>query len=97
MAPPELASFLEGLPEPRIIVDSDYRVVAANRAYRDSYSSGEEVVGRRCHEVSHGYDRPCDESGESCPLRAARAVGARASVCCTSTTRRAATSTSRWN
>ena len=74
-APPELASFLEGLPEPRIIVDSDYRVVAANRAYRDRYSSGEEIVGRRCHEVSHGYDRPCDQSGESCPLRAARASG----------------------
>jgi transcriptional regulator with PAS, ATPase and Fis domain len=74
-APPELASFLEGLPEPRIIVDSDYRVVAANRAYRESYSNGEEVVGRRCHEVSHGYDRPCDESGETCPLRAARASG----------------------
>ena len=74
-APPELASFLEGLPEPRIIVDSDYRVVAANRAYRDRYSNGEEIVGRRCHEVSHGYDRPCDESGESCPLRAARASG----------------------
>jgi transcriptional regulator with PAS, ATPase and Fis domain len=74
-APPELASFLEGLPEPRIIVDSDYRVVAANRAYRDRYSNGEAIVGRRCHEVSHGYDRPCDESGESCPLRAARASG----------------------
>jgi transcriptional regulator with PAS, ATPase and Fis domain len=74
-APLELASFLEGLPEPRIIVDSDYRVVAANRAYRESYSNGEEVVGRRCHEVSHGYDRPCDESGETCPLRAARASG----------------------
>jgi transcriptional regulator with PAS, ATPase and Fis domain len=74
-APPELASFLEGLPEPRIIVDTDYRVVAANRAYRDRYSSGEKIVGRRCHEVSHGYDRPCDESGESCPLRAARLSG----------------------
>jgi transcriptional regulator with PAS, ATPase and Fis domain len=74
-APPELTSFLERLPEPRIVVDSDYRVVAANRAYRDSYAAGAGVVGRRCHEVSHGYDRPCDESGESCPLRAARASG----------------------
>ncbi|NJD30382.1 MAG: AAA family ATPase [Gammaproteobacteria bacterium] len=74
--PSELESFLEALPEPRIVIDSAYRIVAANRAYRESYTGGVAPTGRRCHEVSHGFDRPCDEAGESCPLRAARASGA---------------------
>jgi len=73
--PPEFESLLEALPEPRIALDPDYRIVAANRAYRDTYSGGSRVIGRRCHEVSHGFDRPCDQMGESCPLRAALASG----------------------
>lgn len=72
---PEFESLLEALPEPRIALGSNYRIVAANRAYRDTYSDGARVIGRRCHEVSHGFDRPCDQMGESCPLRAALASG----------------------
>ena len=73
--PPEVEALLEDLPEPRVVIGDDYRILTANAAYRAAYSRGEEVVGRRCHEVSHGYDRPCDESGESCPLRRARTSG----------------------
>jgi transcriptional regulator with PAS, ATPase and Fis domain len=73
--PVELASLVEALPGPRILLDADYRIVVANRAYRDAYSAGESVVGRRCYEVSHGYDVPCDRRGESCPLKTAVASG----------------------
>jgi len=68
---PEFASFIEGLAEPRIVVDLDYRILAANKAYRDVYSPRESVVGRHCYEVSHHYSHPCDEAGESCPRRSA--------------------------
>jgi len=68
---PELVSFIETLPEPRIVVDLDYRILAANRAYRDAYSPRESAVGRHCYEVSHHYSQPCDEAGESCPRRQA--------------------------
>lgn len=68
---PELVSYIESLPEPRILVDLEYRVLAANKAYRDAYSPRESVVGRRCYEVSHHYSLPCDEAGESCPRRQA--------------------------
>jgi len=68
---PELVSYIESLPEPRILVDLDYRVLAANKAYRDAYSPRESVVGRHCYEVSHHYSLPCDEAGESCPRRQA--------------------------
>ena len=67
---PELASLIESLAEPRILVDRDYRILAANRSYREAYSPGEPVVGRHCYEVSHHYARPCDEVGEACPRRA---------------------------
>jgi DNA-binding NtrC family response regulator len=68
---PELTSFIESLAEPRILTDLDFRILAANKAYRDVYSPRESVVGRRCYEVSHHYAQPCDEAGESCPRRAA--------------------------
>ena len=70
---PELTSFIEGLAEPRILIDLDYRILAANKAYRDAFAAHESVVGRRCYEVSHHYTRPCDEAGESCPRRSALA------------------------
>ena len=68
---PELISFIESLAEPRILVDLDYRILAANQAYRDAYAPGASVVGRHCYEVSHHYSQPCDEAGESCPRRQA--------------------------
>ena len=73
--PCEVESLIESVREPRIVIDTDYRIVAANRAFREKYSTDESVIGRTCHEVSHGYSRPCDEAGESCPRRAALASG----------------------
>ena len=66
----ELMSRLDTLPEPRIVVDRDYTILGANRAYLDHYHVGNKpVAGRRCYEVSHHFHRPCDEEGESCPLK----------------------------
>lgn len=65
----ELAAYLEDLPEPRIVLDADYRILSANKAYARDFAAGKEVVGRRCYEVSHGIDVPCDRAGESCPLK----------------------------
>lgn len=72
---PELLSFLDGLAEPRIVMDADYRIVAANRAYVDEFARDNPVKGRYCYEVSHHFDVPCDQAGESCPLRLSQASG----------------------
>lgn len=69
---PELTAFLDALPEPHILFDHQYRIVAANAAYRRQFGQGAPVVGRTCHEVSHHSAVPCDQAGETCPL--ARAV-----------------------
>ncbi|THF61446.1 sigma-54-dependent Fis family transcriptional regulator [Pseudothauera nasutitermitis] len=65
---PELLSFLDTLPEPHILCDRDYRIIAANTAYRAGFAPGRGVIGRTCYEVSHRYSLPCDQAGETCPL-----------------------------
>jgi transcriptional regulator with PAS, ATPase and Fis domain len=65
----ELVSFLDGLPEPRIVMDTDYRIVAANKSYVREFSGGQPIRGRTCYEVSHHFTVPCDQAGESCPLK----------------------------
>ena len=42
----ELVSFLEGQIEPRIVLDADYRIVAANRAYSEAFAQSKPVDGR---------------------------------------------------
>jgi DNA-binding NtrC family response regulator len=77
---PELTSYMEGLPEPHILFDSQYRILAANAAYREQFSPGRSVVGRTCYEVSHHFTVPCDRAGESCPLARSRESGQRERV-----------------
>ena len=77
---PELVSYLEGLPEPHILFDRQYRIVAANAAYRAQFGGQASVVGRTCYDVSHQFSQPCDLAGESCPLARARESGQREKV-----------------
>ncbi|RKT59567.1 Fis family sigma54 specific transcriptional regulator [Azonexus fungiphilus] len=71
----ELISFLDGLPEPRIVMSADYRIIAANAAYTREFGGGREIVGRACYEVSHRFSVPCDQAGESCPLKLSLEAG----------------------
>lgn len=81
LSPPvELASFLESLSEPHILCDRQYRILAANKAYRKKWEGQQCVVGQRCYEVSHRYALPCDQAGESCPLQRSLKSGARERV-----------------
>lgn len=77
---PELLSFLDTLPKPHILCDRDYRIIAANAAYRASFATGRSVIGRTCYEVSHRYNLPCDQAGESCPLAKSLKSGQRERV-----------------
>ncbi len=65
----ELLSYLDSQPQPCIVMNRDYAIVAANAAYRLKFGDNTPLVGRHCYEVSHHFDRPCDEAGESCPLK----------------------------
>ncbi|KAF1056035.1 MAG: Nif-specific regulatory protein [Burkholderia gladioli] len=76
-----LVSYLEHDPQPMIVVDRDYRILAANAAYQSQFGvAGQAHVGRHCYRVSHHYDVPCDQAGEHCPMRAALESGAASRV-----------------
>ena len=77
---PALTSYLDSLSEPHIVFDRDYRIVAANAAYRREFAPRESILGRTCYEVSHHFETPCDQAGESCPLSRARESGQRERV-----------------
>ncbi len=78
---PELVSFMDSLPEPHILFDRQYRIVAANQAYLQQFAPpGGGVVGRTCYAVSHHFEVPCDKAGESCPLSRAQESGQRERV-----------------
>ncbi len=54
--------------EPFVLIDADYRIVAANAAYRTAYGAAEsQIVGRRCYEISHHRTSPCHLHKEDCP------------------------------
>jgi DNA-binding NtrC family response regulator len=67
-----IGALLDGMDGPAIAVAPDYRILAANRHYQQSFANGASVVGERCFAVSHQARVPCDESGESCPVRVAQ-------------------------
>jgi transcriptional regulator with PAS, ATPase and Fis domain len=73
--PQELIAYLDGLPDPHIVLDPQYRIIAANAAYERDYGHGQPVVGRCCYQVSHHIDVPCDQAGESCPMARSRQSG----------------------
>ncbi|MEJ5329172.1 MAG: PAS domain-containing protein [Desulfobaccales bacterium] len=57
------------LPDPVIVLRSDYVVEEANRPFLQRFQkSPEEVIGRPCYEVFHQFDEPCDRKGMICPL-----------------------------
>jgi transcriptional regulator with PAS, ATPase and Fis domain len=65
-----LQSLVDAHQEPFCLVDEQYRIVAANQRYAELYAGLDKqaVVGRKCHEISHESDVPCD-AHEECPLR----------------------------
>jgi len=63
-----LHSLLGTRDTPTVLVDREYKIVAANKAYCDSYGIPQDrIVGKRCHEVSHRSEVPCHLNGEQCP------------------------------
>lgn len=68
----DLLDFLDSLPEPRLVLGTDYRILASNVAYKKIFGADKLINGKYCYEVSHHFSKPCDQQGESCPLKVAR-------------------------
>lgn len=63
---------LNALPRPILVIDENYTIVSANRASCEAFSLPlENIVGRRCHEISHNLERPCWQENIGCPVKTA--------------------------
>jgi transcriptional regulator with GAF, ATPase, and Fis domain len=67
-----LTQMLQAYEVPAILVSSDYEILASNRIYSEKFGKIEFADRPKCFSVSHGYNKPCDQSGEDCPLLAAK-------------------------
>ena len=68
---PGCDQIIDILPDPFVIIDRNFHIVAANRKYTERFGmTPEAIVGQCCHQVSHHSDVPCSQHGEHCPLEA---------------------------
>jgi PAS domain S-box-containing protein len=71
-----IRGILDTVDEGFIVVDRDYRILTANKAYcRQAGKPADEVIGRSCFAISHRAGRPCHEEGEECAVRVAFTSG----------------------
>lgn len=66
-------------PSPFVVINRDYTIVSANHKYAE-HCGEEEVIGRKCYQVSHHSEVPCSQNGELCPLEAVFETGEPAEV-----------------
>ncbi len=65
-----IRSILESVDEGFIVIDRNYTIVSANKAYLNQVKMNlEKVVGRRCYEISHQIHQPCHEVGLDCAVK----------------------------
>ncbi|MGC2064504.1 MAG: PAS domain S-box protein [Thermodesulfovibrionales bacterium] len=71
-----IRSVLDNVDEGFLVVDRDYRILTANRAFCSWVDMPlDDIAGRHCYEVSHKNLRPCHESGENCATKHAFETG----------------------
>lgn len=64
-----LQSIIDSIPDGVRVIDSDFVIVKANHAYcRQVGQPMSKVVGRKCHDSSHGHGEPCAYTLTTCPV-----------------------------
>lgn len=63
-------SLLHSLHEDIIVIDRDYSIVDINEsAIKRSGYNVNEIIGKKCYQITHNSDVPCCENGEDCALK----------------------------
>ncbi len=68
--PPLAEAVLSRIRQPAALLGRDRTILAANDLFNCRFCPAADAGGRKCHEVTHGLPRPCEEYGERCPLAA---------------------------
>jgi len=71
-------ALIDAIPDGVRVIDRDYRIVAANRAYAAQIggTGPEGEIGRPCYASSHRRDTACPQTLVTCPLAEIRRTGA---------------------
>ncbi len=65
-----IRNILDTVDEGFIVIDRNFRILTANKAYCDQVGeASDRVIGRHCYATSHRSQRPCYEAGEECAVR----------------------------
>ncbi|MCF6248765.1 MAG: PAS domain-containing protein [Desulfobacula sp.] len=52
-----------------MVIDKNYKITDVNKAFLITCGrKTDEIIGQFCYKISHGFDKPCDQHGEECPL-----------------------------
>jgi PAS domain S-box-containing protein len=71
-----IKDILETVDEAFVVIDPEYRIITANRAYSEQTKwPFDEIIGSHCHEVSHRSPIPCFNVGEDCAVKHAFETG----------------------
>ena len=76
-----LQTLFDGINEELMVIDKDFVIEDVNRGFLDNHGLKKQaVVGRKCHEVIHQSNDPCNFGKHLCPLEEARETGERVEV-----------------
>jgi PAS domain S-box-containing protein len=71
-----LHDVIDGVAEPIMIIEKDYKIVMMNRAAREqAWGLSEKTGPLMCYEISHGSETPCSDIEHPCPLERVRESG----------------------
>lgn len=63
-------SILNELHEELMVIGKDYTILDVNEQLINSVGlSRSEIIGKKCYKISHNYDLPCNQMGETCKLK----------------------------
>ncbi|MCU0564179.1 MAG: ATP-binding protein [Desulfobacterales bacterium] len=66
----EMETILNGIQDFILVISPDMTILEANGAFLQKMGCRrDQVVGRKCHEVYHALDHPCELANHNCPLQ----------------------------
>ncbi len=63
-------SLFDKLLYPILVINDKYDIIFLNASAKKEYLPNiEDLLDKKCYKISHGYDKPCNEMGEGCPIK----------------------------
>jgi two-component system, NtrC family, sensor kinase len=66
----EMETILNGIDDFILVITPDMEILEANHSFLNKMGyAPEDVIGKKCHQVYHKIDYPCNDGKTDCPLR----------------------------